>query len=303
VQPALSVCLNLLQSEASGRSKRHVRLVMSNANDQTPSSQTSSAITRILKESARAVLATLVKSPEGVGRKLLVEEESGARVGSLGDAALDEAVAQYANTFIESRVEAKTFTVDELARELAEWSGARILLERIEPEPRLVICGAGHVGAALAQMARFLGYRTTLIDDRAEFVTRARFPDEGIELVAAENWTDAVRASVGRGRGVFVAVVTRGHSEDEECMRAVLASHPDYVGLIGSKRRTNIVLERLREAGADEKQLRDVRAPVGLDIAAVSPQEVALAILAEIVMERRGGKGLPLSAWRRSDLV
>jgi xanthine dehydrogenase accessory factor len=104
---------------------------------------------------------------------------------------------------------------------------------------------------------------------------------------------------VGTGRGVYVAVVTRGHNEDEECMKAVLSARPDYVGMIGSRRRTNIVLGRLRELGIDEEALKEVRAPVGLDIGAVSPEEVALAILAEVVAHRRGGTGAPLSAWRR----
>ena len=274
---------------------------MTDTTGQTSSSLITEAIARVLAASSLAALATLIEATAGtVGAKLLVEE-SGARVGGLGDSMLDEAVALYAQTFLDSRAEAATFRVEEFKRGLKEWGGARVLFERIEPEPRLVICGAGHVGASLAQMARFLDYRTTLIDDRADFVTRERFPDEGIELIAAESWTDAVRASIGLGRGVSVAVVTRGHNEDEECMRAVLNARPDYVGLIGSRRRTNIVLERLREAGADEKQLGEVRAPIGLDIAAVSPQEVALAILAEIIAERRGGTGLPLSAWRRKD--
>ena len=87
-------------------------------------------------------------------------------------------------------------------------------------------------------------------------------------------------------------------------MRSVCAQSsprgPDYVGMIGSRRRTNIVLERLREAGVDEEILSEVRAPVGLDIGAVSPEEVALAMLAEIVAERRGGTCAPLSAWRRT---
>jgi xanthine dehydrogenase accessory factor len=83
-------------------------------------------------------------------------------------------------------------------------------------------------------------------------------------------------------------------------MRAVLAARPDYVGMIGSKRRTNIVLARLRESGFAEDALREVRAPIGLDLGAVTPEEVALAVLAEIVAHRRGGKGLPLSAWRRA---
>ena len=108
-----------------------------------------------------------------------------------------------------------------------------------------------------------------------------------------------MRQAVGNGRGVSVAVVTRGHSEDESCMRAVMVSGADYVGLIGSKRRTRIVLERLREHGADEQKLQSVHAPIGLDIGAVTPEEVALAIMAEIVSVRRGGKALSLSESRK----
>ena len=257
------------------------------------------AIAQALERNCLAVLATLVEAPANVGAKLLVEE-TGERTGSLNDSALDEAVVSYSRTFLDSRAEARTLKLEELSGELpGQPADARIMFERIEPEPRLVICGAGHVGASLARLARFIGYRTVLIDDRADFVTRERFPDEGIELITAVSWTDAVCASIGVGRGVSVAVVTRGHNEDEECLRAVMSTRPDYVGLIGSKRRTNIVLERLREAGVDEKRLSEVRAPIGLDIGAVSPQEVALAILAEIVAERRGGTGIPLSAWRR----
>jgi xanthine dehydrogenase accessory factor len=258
------------------------------------------AVAQVLERNSIAVLATLVEARANVGAKLLVEETGERHSGGLGDSTLDDAVVSYTSTFLNSRVEARTFKLEELIDELPGQPGARILFERIEPEPRLVICGAGHVGAALARLARFIGYRTVLIDDRADFVARERFPDDGIELIIASNWTDAVRLNIGAGHGVSVAVLTRGHNEDEECMRAVMSTHPDYVGLIGSKRRTNIVLERLRETGVDEKRLSEVRAPVGLDIGAVSPQEVALAILAEIVAERRGGKGLSLSAWRRT---
>jgi xanthine dehydrogenase accessory factor len=263
-----------------------------------PSSQAiARAVAQVLERNSIAALATLVEAQTGVGAKMLVEE-TGERTGSLGESFLDEAVASYSKTFLDSRAEARTFKLAELTGEQPSFD-ARVMFERIEPEPRLVICGAGHVGASLARLARFIGYRTTLIDDRADFVTRERFPDEGAELITAANWTDAVRASIGAGRNVAVAVVTRGHNEDEECMQAVMAAHPDYVGLIGSRRRTNIVLERLRQSGVDEKYLREVRAPVGLDIGAVSPQEVALAILSEIVAFRRGGTGAPLSDWRR----
>ncbi len=256
------------------------------------------SVERVLEEGLLAALVTLIEAPTGVGSKLLVES-SAKRIGSLGDSRLDEVVAGHVAKFLESREEARTLDVKELAAELSQWQGARLLFERIQPELRLVICGAGHVGASLARLASFIGYRATVIDDRAEFVTRDRFPDERIELIAANSWTEAVRKVVGNGHGVAVAVVTRGHNEDEECMRALVTTNADYVGLIGSKRRTTIVIDRLRNSGANEEKLKDIRAPIGLDIGAVTPEEVALAILAEIVAERRGGEGRPLSIWRR----
>jgi xanthine dehydrogenase accessory factor len=283
---------------------------MSDAGRQTSTQDITRAAARVLDEGALAALATVVEAPRGasesgaasvrVGAKVLVEE-SGARTGSTGDAALDERLAAYARTFLDSRAEARTLTPEEFAPGGGEWRGARVLFERVETEPRVVVCGAGHVGAALARLAHAVGYGVTLLDDRAEFVTRERFPEEGVELVAAgeAGWAEAVGRAVGAGRGVYVAVVTRGHNEDEECMRAVLSARPRYVGMIGSRRRTNIVLGRLREAGFGEDELRRVRAPIGLDLGAVSPEEVALSVLAEIVAERRGGTGSPLSAWRR----
>jgi xanthine dehydrogenase accessory factor len=268
--------------------------------NKTPSSLISDHVSRILQEGSIAALATLIDGATNVGTKLLIAE-SGAHLGTLGVEALDAAVRQQANRFLNSREETRVFHVSEFASGLTEWSNAQILFERIQREPRLVICGAGHVGASLAKLASQLGYRATLVDDRAEFLTRERFPDELIELVAAENWADAVRAAVGNGRGVCVAIVTRGHSEDEQCLRAIITTEADYVGLIGSKRRTNIVLGRLRENGVAEEKLRQVHAPIGLDIGAVTPEEVALAIMAEIVSMRRGGKGGSLSAWRRDE--
>jgi xanthine dehydrogenase accessory factor len=254
------------------------------------------AVERVLQEDSLAALVTIIRAPSGMGAKILITEAR-ERTGTLNDAALDEAVARYAPAFLASRAETKTVSAQELSVEITEDRNALLMFERVESEPRLVICGAGHVGAHLARLARMLHYRTTLIDDRADFVTRERFPDEGIELIIARTWTEAVEREVGRN--VYVAVVTRGHNEDEECMRAVLKARPRYAGMIGSKRRTNIVLERLREQGASEELLREVRAPIGLDIGAVSPEEVALAILAEVVAERRGASGAPLSRWRR----
>ncbi|HEU4835395.1 MAG TPA: XdhC/CoxI family protein [Pyrinomonadaceae bacterium] len=254
---------------------------MTERNNQT--SSVTKMIGQILERGEIAVVVTTVSGPGSIGTKLLVHE-NGATVGSLGDEGLDSWAVKKAAGFLASREETHMFSVDQTS----------LLFERLQPAPRLVICGAGHVGASLARLAAFTGYHTTLIDDRAEFVKRERFPEEEIELLVAHDWSSAVRDAVGNGRGVSVAVVTRGHNEDEQCMHTAVQANPDYVGLIGSKRRTSIVIDRLRDAGISEEQLAKIHAPIGLDIGAVSPEEVALAIMAEIVAERRGGTGVSL---------
>src|SRR6266850_2466781 len=267
--------------------------------DQAASQTITKAIEDVLERRGFAALITVIDSNEKIGAKLLLDE-TGDSIGSLRDPLLDAVIARQAAVFLATREDTRAIRVNEFAPEISSGDETLLLFERIQNEPRLVICGAGHVGASLAKLASFIGYQTTLIDDRADFVRRERFPDERLELILADNWGDALRKAVGDGKGVAVAVVTRGHNEDEECMQAIISTDPDYVGLIGSKRRTNIVLDRLREAGAEDKKLREVRAPVGLDLGAVTPEEVALAILAEIVAEQRGAKGGSLSAWRRS---
>lgn len=271
---------------------------MSSANDRSHSTQIAERIARTISEGSTATLVTLIRGETNVGAKLLVDENAEV-CGSLGSQEIDQAVVARVRAFIGSRADMLVVDVHEFAPQLVYLADAQLLFERIEREPRLVICGAGHVGAALANLASLLGYQSTVIDDRQEFVTRERFPDERIQLVAAAEWAEAVRRSVGDGRGVSVVVVTRGHSEDEVCLQAFMATGADYVGLIGSKRRTRIVLERLRDAGANEEMLSKVHAPIGLDIGAITPEEVALAIMAEIVAVRRGGEGLPLSKRRK----
>ena len=281
---------------------------MSDDKTNTEARLISRAIDGLLDRGAAAVLITVIDLPDGesqrlrVGSKLLASQP-GERVGTTGAVELDEAVSRQAHTFLSSRDEAKVFAVEEFAAELAGLHGVQLLFERIEAEPRLIIAGAGHVGASLARLAALVGYRVTLVDDRPEFIGRYLFnspSEQSIDLVLAERWADSICTAVAGGRGVSVAIVTRGHKQDEDCLRAAVSSNPSYIGMIGSKRRTNIVLDKLREEGTNEEQLKRVRAPVGLDIGAVSPEEVALAILAEIVAERRGGSGSPLSSWRRA---
>ena len=254
---------------------------MSDASNQT--SSITEMIEQVLERGEVALVVTVVSGPGSIGAKLLIHEK-GATIGSLADQRLNAWVVDKAPDFLALREETRMFTVGETS----------LLFERLQPAPRLVVCGAGHVGASLARLAAFTGYHATLLDDRAEFLKRERFPEEHIELLVADDWSSAVRDAVGNGRGVSVAVVTRGHNEDEQCMHVAVRANPDYLGLIGSKRRTSIVIDRLREAGIPEEQLSKIHAPIGLDIGAVSPEEVALAIMAEIISDRRGGTGLPL---------
>ncbi len=263
---------------------------MSSPDEHYSSNSIAIAVGQILESGGTAVLATIIDGPADIGSKLLISA-SGKTTGSLNNELLDDAVVHQSSVFLNSKHGTQSLRVSEFAPTLADFSEVQVLFERIQPEARLVICGAGHVGAALARVATVLGYGAILIDDRAEFVSRELFPDPRIELVAAESWPDAVTAAIGNGHGVSVAVVTRGHSEDECCMNAILKTHPDYVGMIGSKRRTKIVLERLRTSGIEPEKLEMVHAPIGLDIGAVTPEEVALAIMAEIVAARRGGPG------------
>ncbi len=261
------------------------------------------AVRDVFDEGSRAVLITVTRSARlAVGGKMLVKANR-ETVGDLGDTALARVAVEHANAFLIAREETKMLVVSEFAADLSDLADTLLLFERIETEPHLVIAGAGHVGASLARLAALIGYRVTLIDDRAEFVARALFSvtsEANIELVSASDWASSIKEAIGNGHGVAVAIVTRGHKQDEECLRAASSANPDYIGMIGSKRRTNIVLDKLGEEGFAPEVLKKVRAPIGLDIGAVSPEEVALAILAEIVAERRGGSSAPLSAWRRS---
>ena len=255
-------------------------------------------IEALLERAEIALVVTKVSGDGHIGAKLLLHDAGAS--GTLGDAELDALVSQQAFRFLAGREETRLFSVAEFKPDFRGAQETRLLFERLQPAPRLVICGAGHVGASLAHLGAFAGYHTTLIDDRVDFLGRERFPEKEIALVVASQWNSAVSAAIGKGRGVAVAVVTRGHNEDEECMRAVVQANPDYIGLIGSKRRTSIVLDRLREGGVSNDRLENIHAPIGLDIGAVSPEEVALAIMAEIVAYRRGGTGVPLRTKRLS---
>lgn len=174
----------------------------------------------------------------------------------------------------------------------------RLLFEIARPPLELIVCGGGHVGQAVAKAALLLNFRVTVIDDRADFASRERFPDERVRLVAEE--FDAALRSVKITPSSHVVIVTRGHKHDEMCLREVIDSPARYVGMIGSRRRTTTIRAMLRRDGIRDELLRRVHAPIGLDIGAQTPEEIAFAILSEIILVRRGGSGEPKSAFVRS---
>ncbi len=150
----------------------------------------------------------------------------------------------------------------------------------------LLIVGAGHIAQPLCEIGHLMGFRTVVIDDRWAFANRERFPHA--TDIRVGSFVETLE-SLEINDQTFVVVVTRGHVWDEASVRAVLKKKPGYVGMIGSKRRSKATLERLAEQGYPPEELSRVHTPLGLDIAAETPAEIAVAIAAEIVRVRRGG--------------
>ena len=161
--------------------------------------------------------------------------------------------------------------------------GARVTLvvEIIKPKVELVIFGAGHVGQAVALIGALLGYDVTVVDDREEFASRKRLPDPRIRLLVSDYASATDKLTISSS--TVVVIVTRGHQYDELCLKNVARSDAAYVGMIGSRRRVLSVFNKLADEGFSERDLQQVRAPIGLRIGAKSPQEIAVSILAEII--------------------
>jgi xanthine dehydrogenase accessory factor len=233
--------------------------------------------------------------------RLLIAGDGTLIGGSLGDSVLDAAAARHAVALLaDDRKEIVVAEADELTAsssgeiDLRAFGHARLLFEISRPPLELIVCGGGHVGQAVAQAGRFLDFKVTVIDDRADFASREKFPDERIRLIA-DDFVAALR-SLRITPATHIVIVTRGHRHDEICLQEVIDSPARYVGMIGSRRRTTTIRERLKREGIAPELLRQVHAPIGLDIGALTPEEIALAILAEIVLVRRGGSGAPKSA-------
>lgn len=222
-------------------------------------------------------LVTLVEG-QRPGARLLVRE--GETAGSFGDPVLEREAAE-----VGRRVLARA------SAELAAVGGASLYAEAFAPPPALVVAGAGHVGKALAALGRLLGVRVTVLDDRPEYANRARFP-EADEVIAAPVGETLGRLRVTAGTAIVVAM--RNQDLDYEATAAAIRTPAPYVGLIGSRRKAILVAERLLADGVPPERVRALRSPIGLDIGARTPEEIALSILGEWIMLRQGGRGTPL---------
>ena len=232
-----------------------------------------------------------------LGAKLLVRA-GGPALGALGAPAIDDAAGAAGRAALSARprIEAQTVYVradgDLVARRSQARPGdGRLMLEVFEAPGRLLIVGGGHVGLALATIGSTLGFQVTVVDDREEFANRERFP-MAAEVIAGE--VDEVLDKLAIDGRTYAVMVSRGHQVDELALRRTIGRGAAYVGMIGSRRRTGTVLQHLAEEGVPAEDLEVVRTPIGLDIGAETPEEIALAILAEMVMMQRGGSGLPM---------
>jgi len=161
----------------------------------------------------------------------------------------------------------------------------RFMEERLMRAPRVLVFGAGHVGAAIARAAAAAGFRVVVIDDRPEYADASRF-DAGVLVLAADVEAALTRYPVTAGDAVVIA--TRGHRNDAEILARVAASPAGYVGLLGSRRKKIVVTKGLKAVGVPAKGLRRVRVPIGLPIGAVTPEEIAVSVVAELIGWRRG---------------
>ncbi|MBM3127960.1 MAG: dehydrogenase [Chloroflexi bacterium] len=250
----------------------------------------SQALIDALQNNKPAALATVVKtrgaSPRDAGAKMIVYPD-GAIVGSVGGGEMERRVIAEARAAL---ADGKPRYLDlathpEARANPSSCGGAmEIFVEPLLTTPTLVIVGAGHIGAAVAQLARTLGFRIVVLDDRAEFVTPENFPHADERL--AGDLVTKIR-DIEITPQTYVVFVTRNHALDADLLGAVVAQPAAYIGMLGSQRRAATMLESLRKQGIDETALARVHAPIGLPIDAETPAEIAVSILAEIIQVKR----------------
>jgi xanthine dehydrogenase accessory factor len=250
---------------------------------------------QISSEGAAAVMATIIRV-EGLdnvhpGNKCLVRDGA-LKSGDIENKELLQAILNEANNRLQ------TEDCGQMLLELPGSAGkAEVFFDVVTAIRKAIIVGAGHLAIPLAQFARILGFHVTVLDDRVIYANRERFPLADEVLVG--DMSEAL-SRIEITPQTYIVLITRGHQFDEPCLRAIIHSPAKYIGMIGSKRRIKACFIRFRdEDKIPEELLNRVYAPIGLDIKAESPEEIALSIVAEMVKVRRGGTAQSLAEHRK----
>lgn len=251
-----------------------------------------------LRRGESVALLTVVRvygaAPCPPGSKVVIHQD-GRQSGSLGGANTDARAREDALRILRAgQPELLTYHLDPDSGESVGSCGAtlEIFVEPARPEPRVLIAGSGYVAQALARLSGPLGWRIAMVDDRSEFTRAPDFPAH-IEIVVADiaGWLREREPD----RMTAIVIVTRGHRADEEALRAALSTGAGYIGMIGSPSKVRAIFRRLLRSGTARADLERIHAPIGLDLAAETPDEIALSIAAELLKWRRGGTGAPLT--------
>ncbi len=251
-----------------------------------------------LRRGERIVVATVVKAsgsaPCGPGSKMLVRAD-GSIGGNLAGPKTDSKVAQEAlQALRDGQTHIVRVYIDADKGEAVGSCGAtlEVFLEVLRPEPRLIIAGAGYVAQALTRLAITLDYRIIVVDDRRDLADPQVFDDK-IQLTFG-NIPQTIR-ELEPDESSWIVIVTRGHHLDKDALRAALESKAAYIGMIGSPSKVKHIFKDLSKEGVSPERLAQVHAPIGLDLGAETPDEIALSIAAEMVMLRKKGTGAPLN--------
>jgi len=236
------------------------------------------------KGEGAVALATVIKSGSDgksrIGDKLFIRE-NGKTEGTLGNLETDKGAIE----------KAKILMIHGRNEYVMTASGAEYFIEAYTTPPQLVICGGGHVSRALASLAKPLEFRLFITDDREEFANEDRFPEA--DIIVSEKPEDAL-PNLPINPNTFIVVATRGHRYDNTALLAAAKTPARYVGLMGSKRKTILIYEDLMRSDLSLDRIREIRSPIGLDIKARTPEEIAISIMSEMLMFRLGGSGLPM---------
>lgn len=258
------------------------------------------AITEAVRRREAVALATIVQTrgstPRQVGTKMLIRTD-GTIMGTVGGGALEAAIIEAAQEALgegKPRLVHYGLRADQHQEDLGVCGGdLNVFVDVIAPQMTLMLIGAGHVAVPLEELAHFAGFRTVVFDDRTEYANRDRFPQAEEVLVGD---FEAGLNSLDISPNTWIVIASRSHESDAAVLRTAIESSAAYIGLLGSRRKVSLIFEALQEEGVGEEKLARVYAPVGLDLGAETPEEIAFSIMAEIIMLRQGGKGQSLSA-------